>query len=64
LHTIQKNLKEKPLKTGNSTFHVSFSYGLSAFEPDDKFDQVYNKADARMYEVKSTKSHYKAKLKK
>lgn len=64
LRVIQKNLKETPLKTGKNTFNVSFSYGLSAFDIGDNFEKIYSLADAKMYEAKSTKSHYQDKLKK
>jgi len=64
LFTIQKNLKETPLKTGSNTFHVSFSYGLSAFESGDKFEKVYANADEKMYKAKSTKAHYRGRGKK
>ena len=64
LYTIQKNLRDTPLKTGSNTFHVGFSYGLMPFERGDKFDKIYAKADERMYEAKSSKAHYRGKVKR
>jgi diguanylate cyclase (GGDEF)-like protein len=63
LGTIQKNLKDTPLKTGRNTFHIGFSYGVSSFEPYDDFNTIYSKVDAKMYAAKSSKPHYQESLK-
>lgn len=53
LKRVQRNLAEKALKTENKSFHISFSFGITSFEKGTSFKDVYEKADALMYQYKT-----------
>ena len=53
LKRVQKNLAETALKTENKSFHISFSFGITTFSKGTPFKNVYQKADALMYQYKS-----------
>jgi len=52
LHQIREDIIEKKLKAHNSTFRVSFSFGLTHFNSNDELTKVIEDADKIMYEDK------------
>jgi diguanylate cyclase (GGDEF)-like protein len=56
LLTILKNLKSTGLKSGDSVFTISFSYGLSSFSKGENIKDIIEKADTNMYNYKNSKA--------
>ncbi len=52
LNAIREDVITKKLKAQNTSFHVSFSFGVSEFEEGDDLAEVIEDADKNMYEDK------------
>ncbi|WP_321777872.1 GGDEF domain-containing protein [Sulfurimonas sp.] len=52
LNRIREDIISKKLKSHNSSFHVSFSLGVTEFKVDDDINEIIAKADKEMYEDK------------
>jgi diguanylate cyclase (GGDEF)-like protein len=55
LKTILKNLESTGLKSGESVFTISFSYGVSSFETGSSIKNTIENADKNMYHYKKSK---------
>jgi len=52
LHKIREEIIHKKLKANDSSFRVSFSYGVVEFKKDETFSYVVEAADKNMYQDK------------
>lgn len=52
INTIRENIIKKNLVSKDSSFKVSFSFGICEFEENDALSDIIEKADADMYEDK------------
>jgi diguanylate cyclase len=52
IHELRENIITKKLKAHESTFKVSFSFGLTSFKTGDELALVIEEADKNMYEDK------------
>jgi len=52
LNKIREDIIHKNLKNGDTSFKVSFSFGISKFKKDDTLESVIELADKSMYEDK------------
>lgn len=52
LNSTREKILKKKFKTKESTFTLSFSFGLKAFKADDSFVDILEAADKSMYEDK------------
>lgn len=52
LNSIREDVISKKLKSQNSSFHVSFSFGVTEFKIGDDLEEIIAKADKEMYEDK------------
>lgn len=53
LERVQKALVEMPLKTADTTLHVTFSAGLAVMAPGETIAEAIKRADKAMYRAKS-----------
>ena len=52
LHKLRENIIKKKLKSKESSFRVSFSFGITEFKENDDFASILESADQNMYDDK------------
>jgi diguanylate cyclase (GGDEF)-like protein len=50
---VQKNMRDIPLKTADTTLHVTFSAGLAVMSPGETIAEAIRRADKAMYRAKA-----------